>query len=90
MIQISGPRYASRGGPGFGANEKKHTNKRTFLGMFFARGIFFCQQAWPKKYQPNTNQKYRIDNSRFLSPYGHGQMPKFWHLRPLKKLGSQN
>ncbi len=30
------------------AQMKKHTQKRTFLGMFFAQGMFFfCQQTWP-------------------------------------------
>jgi hypothetical protein len=31
------------------ARMKKHTQKRTFFGMFFAQGMFFfCQQRWPK------------------------------------------
>ncbi len=32
------------------ARMKKHTQKRTFLGMFFAQGMFFfCQQTLPKE-----------------------------------------
>ncbi len=39
--------------------------------------------------------KIAVDMATFflhhrLSPYGHGQMPNFWHLRPLKKLGLQD
>ncbi len=47
-----------------------------------------------KKSQYQTNRSLSINqcgtetaisNYVAISPYGHGQIPKFWHLRPLKK-----
>jgi hypothetical protein len=38
------------------AQMKKHTQKRTFLGMFFAQGMFFfCQQTWPKTAEKSSS-----------------------------------
>ena len=45
-FQVSG--YASRGGPGFGANEKTYLTKYFFGYVFGWRYVFFGLQRWSK------------------------------------------